>query len=361
MKPIQVKIKSGSHTYPVHIGSGLIANLETLLRETILSHRPFIISNQLVWKLHGQTIGRAIPGADTILIPDGERYKRQQTVDYIYDALIRAGADRHTVLIAVGGGVVGDIAGYAAATFLRGLSLVHVPTTLLAQVDSSIGGKVGINHKLGKNLIGAFHPPRLVAIDPQLLDTLPRREFRAGLYEVIKYGMIASPTLFKKLGRELTAVFNHEPRALMSIITKCCRIKASIVQSDERETGLRRVLNFGHTVGHAIESATRYRRFRHGEAVAFGMLAAASIAETRGEFSTTDCNELGALIRRLGPLPSSNDLSIKQIINTVKQDKKIIQGKLHFVLPTGIGLTTIVEDVTSKQIERALKKLGMRN
>jgi 3-dehydroquinate synthase len=147
----------------------------------------------------------------------------------------------------------------------------------------------------------------------------------------------------------------------MSIITKCCRIKASIVQSDERETGLRRVLNFGHTVGHAIESATKYRRFRHGEAVAFGMLAAASIAESRGEFSATDCDELGALIRRLGPLPSSNDLSIKQIINTIKQDKKIIQGKLHFVLPTGVGLTTIVEDVTSKQIERALKQLGMRN
>ena len=265
------------------------------------------------------------------------------------------------MLIAVGGGVVGDIAGYAAATFLRGLSLVHVPTTLLAQVDSSIGGKVGINHKLGKNLIGAFHPPRLVAIDPQLLDTLPRREFRAGLYEVIKYGMIASPTLFKKLDRELTAVFNHEPRALMSIITKCCRIKASIVQSDERETGLRRILNFGHTVGHAIESATKYRRFRHGEAVAFGMLAAASISETRGELSKTDRDALVTLIRRMGPLPSSNDLSIKQIINTIKQDKKIIQGKLHFVLPTGIGLTTIVEDVTSKQIERALKKLGMRN
>ena len=361
MKPTQVKIKSGSHTYPIHIGCGLIANLETLLHETILSHRAFIISNQLVWKLHGQAISRAIPTAETILIPDGERYKRQQTVDYIYDALIRAGADRHTVLIAVGGGVVGDIAGYAAATFLRGLSLIHLPTTLLAQVDSSIGGKVGINHKLGKNLIGAFHPPKLVVTDPQLLDTLPRREFRAGLYEVIKYGMIASPTLFKKLDRELTAVFDHEPRALMSIITKCCRIKASIVQSDERETGLRRVLNFGHTVGHAIESATKYRRFRHGEAVAFGMLAAANIAETRGDLSTTDCEELATLIRRMGPLPSSNDLSIKQIINTIKQDKKIIQGKLHFVLPTSIGLTTIVEDVTSKQIERALKHLGMRN
>ncbi len=196
----------------------------------------------------------------------------------IYDALIKGGADRGSALIAVGGGVIGDTAGFAAASFLRGITLVHVPTTLLAQVDSSIGGKVGVNHALGKNLIGAFHQPVLVVADPLTLATLPRREFRSGLYEVVKYGMIASRSLFDLLTRETKAVLARKPAVLVPAIVESCRIKADVVTKDERESGLRRILNFGHTIGHALEAITNYRRFRHGEAIAHGMLGAADLA-----------------------------------------------------------------------------------
>src|SRR6185295_10606804 len=204
-----------------------------------------------------------------------------QTVSRVYEALIRANADRASTVITFGGGVIGDMAGFAAASYLRGVALVHVPTTLLAQVDSSIGGKVGVNHALGKNLIGAFYQPHAVVIDPSVLGTLPRREFRAGLYEVIKYGMTSSPPLFDRIGRERTAIFAKSEAELMAVISESCRIKAAVVVADERESGLRRILNFGHTAGHAIESVTKYRKFLHGEAVAYGMLVAAELSVAR--------------------------------------------------------------------------------
>ena len=360
MKRIRIDVASGAHTYPIHIAHGLVEDLGSLLTEASANGRRFIVSSSLVWKLHGRSVAASLPNTEPILIPDGERFKHLQTVGRIYEALIRAGADRATTIVAVGGGVIGDVAGFAAATFLRGVALVHVPTTLLAQVDSSIGGKVGVNHPLGKNLIGAFHPPVLVAIDPKLLDTLPRREFRAGLYEVVKYGMIASRSLFERLDREMSAVFARDPQVVLPLVTECCRIKASVVEADEREEGPRRVLNFGHTVGHAIEATTKYRRFRHGEAIAYGMLAAADLAAARGVLTEPDRHALEQMISRMGPLPPSSDLSIKQMVDTIKRDKKVVGGKLHFVLPTGIGATTIVDDVTGRQIERTLKKLGMR-
>jgi 3-dehydroquinate synthase len=320
----------------------------------------FIVSSPPIWKLHGTTVSASLKNAETILIPDGERSKTLQTASRLYEPLIRAGADRSITIVAVGGGVIGDVVGFAAATFLRGVQLAHVPTTLLAQVDSSIGGKVGVNHSLGKNLIGAFHQPIVVVTDPELLETLPRREFRAGLYEVVKYGVIASRDLFERVSQELTEIFAREPDALIPIIAESCRIKAAVVAKDEREGGLRRTLNFGHTIGHAIESVTRYRRLRHGEAVAYGMLAVANIALARGALKEVDRDAIASVIAQLGPLPSVSDLSARSIVDAVRRDKKVLRGKLHVVLPTAIGRTEIVNDVTEREIFRALALIGIR-
>src|SRR5438445_6909049 len=221
------------------------------------------------------------------------------------------------------------MSGFSAATYLRGIALVHVPTTLLAQVDSAIGGKVGVNHVLGKNLIGAFYQPQAVVVDPSLLGTLPRREFRAGLYEVIKYGMTSSAALFDRIGKERKAIFARTPDSLTSVIAESCRIKAAVVAVDERESGPRRILNFGHTAGHAIEAVTKYRRFRHGEAVGYGMLVVAELARARGALAETDRKALADLIASLGPLPPIADLSSAQMLEAIQHDKKYVVGRLH--------------------------------
>ncbi|HXE81286.1 MAG TPA: 3-dehydroquinate synthase, partial [Vicinamibacterales bacterium] len=296
MPAIRVDVRTASSAYPIVIGAGLVDALGSLLDEESFSRRRFIVSSPSVWKLHGPTIARALPGAETVLIPDGERAKHTGTVMRIYDALVKQQADRAAGVIAVGGGVIGDIAGFAAATYLRGIAVAHVPTTLLAQVDSAVGGKVGVNHPLGKNLIGAFHQPRLVAVDPLLLATLPRREFRAGLYEVVKYGMAFDQALFDQTRRSLRAINARDPDVLTPIIAESCRIKARVVMEDERERGPRRLLNFGHTVGHALEAVTKYRRFRHGEAIAWGMLAAADLSAARGVLPESGRQALSDLI-----------------------------------------------------------------
>jgi 3-dehydroquinate synthase len=293
-------------------------------------------------------------------VPDGERFKQLANVTRIYDALVRATADRSSTLVTFGGGVIGDMAGFAASTYLRGISLVHIPTTLLAQVDSAIGGKVGVNHPLGKNLIGSFYQPSGVIIDPTALASLPRREFRAGLYEVVKYGMTSSPSLFDRIGQHLKAIFDRDPAALTPVIAESCRIKADVVTADEKEAGPRRILNFGHTAGHAIEAVTKYRRFRHGEAVGYGMLVAAELSAARGALSNQHQKALADLIVSLGPLPPISDLSSKQMLDAIRHDKKVVAGKLHFVLPTAIGSTSIVDDVTEKEMRAAMLKVGFR-
>jgi 3-dehydroquinate synthase len=355
----RIDVTTPSRPYTVTIEDNSIERVGRLLDEVRAPERRFIVSSPFVWRLHGQRIARSV-SAEPILVPDGERYKQLPTVARIYDALVRANADRASTLITFGGGVIGDMAGFAASTYLRGIALVHVPTTLLAQVDSAIGGKVGVNHPLGKNLIGSFYQPHAVVIDPSVLTTLPRREFRAGLYEVIKYGMTSSASLFDRLTRERKAIFAREPEVLTSVIAESCRIKASVVSADERESGLRRILNFGHTAGHAVEAVTKYRRYRHGEAIAYGMLVAAELAAARGALAETDKKALWDLIVGLGPLPPIADVSSAQILEAIHHDKKVVAGQLHFVLPTAIGATTIVDDVTEKEIKDALKRVGFR-
>ena len=268
---------------------------------------------------------------------------------------------RGSAIVAVGGGVVGDTAGFAAATFLRGIALVHVPTTLLAQVDSSVGGKVGVNHPMGKNMIGAFHQSALVATDPLLLATLPRREFRSGLYEVVKCGMIASRELFERVAGDTKRIFARDPDVLLPVIVESCRIKARVVSADEREGGLRRILNFGHTVGHALEAVTKYRRYRHGEAIALGMLAAADLSVARGALAERERQALAQLIAQLGPVPAVTDLGIDEILEAIRRDKKVVHGRLHFVLAIEIGATMTADDVTEDELRGVLKRLGLKH
>ncbi len=281
MPPVRIDVATPSRGYAISLDDNALDRIGQLLDELKVPARRFVVSSPLVWRLHGARFARGARGIEPILVPDGERFKQLATVSRIYDALVKATADRSSTLVTFGGGVIGDMAGFAASTYLRGIALVHIPTTLLAQVDSAVGGKVGVNHPLGKNLIGSFYQPNGVIIDPSVLASLPRREFRAGLYEVVKYGMTSSPSLFDRIGQNLKAIFDREPAALTPVIAESCRIKAEVVTADEKEAGPRRILNFGHTAGHAIEAVTKYRRFRHGEAVAYGMLVAAELSVAR--------------------------------------------------------------------------------
>ena len=357
---VRVDVDTGSRSSAIWIGDGITEQLPALLDTHDVGKRRFVVSSPVVWRLHGARLQHIAGGTEPVLIPDGERFKNLQSVSRIYEALIRAGADRGSAIVAVGGGVVGDTAGFAAATFLRGIGLAQVPTTLLAQVDSSIGGKVGVNHALGKNLIGAFHQAAVVAIDPLLLETLPRREFRSGLYEVVKYGVIANRDLFDRVARDTKRIFARASDVLLPVIAESCRIKARVVSADEREGGLRRILNFGHTVGHALEAVTRYRRYRHGEAIALGMLAAADLSVARGALAERERQALAQLIAQLGPLPTVSDLRIGEVLEAVRRDKKVVHGRLHFVLAIEIGATMTVDDVTEEELAAVLKRLGLK-
>jgi 3-dehydroquinate synthase len=356
---VRIDVDTGSRSSAIWIGDGIAEQLSALLDAHGVGTRRFIVSSPVIWRLHGKQFQHLADGAEPILIPDGERYKNLQSVSRIYESLIHAGADRGSAIVAVGGGVIGDTAGFAAATFLRGVALAHVPTTLLAQVDSSIGGKVGVNHALGKNMIGAFHQPVVVAIDPLLLASLPRREFRSGLYEVVKYGMIASRDLFDRVAQDTKRIFARDPDVLLPALVESCRIKAKVVSADEREGGLRRILNFGHTVGHALEAVTKYRRYRHGEAIALGMLAAADLGVARGALAERERQALAQLIAQLGPLPSLAKLTIAEVLDAIRRDKKVVHGRLHFVLAIEIGATVTVDDVTEDELRAVLERMGM--
>ena len=359
VSPVRVEVPSARRPYAVVIGAGVLERLSQLLGDSRLLAPPTIVSSAPIWQLHGVRLKGLAAAGEPVLMADGERAKTLRSIAGLYDAFAARGVDRAATIVAFGGGVIGDVAGFAAATYLRGLTYVQVPTTLLAQVDSAIGGKVGINLAAGKNLAGAFHPPALVVVDPTVLSTLPRREFRAGLYEVVKYGVIASPDLLDRVSRNLRQIMARAEDALTPVVTECCRIKAAVVGNDEFETGPRRVLNFGHTVGHALEAVTKYRRLRHGEAIAYGMLAAAHVSVARGVMPADDQARLESLIRSLGPLPGIGDLKVAEVLEAMTRDKKRVSGTLHFVLSAGIGRTDIVGDVSSGELSPALTSIGL--
>ena len=360
MSAIRLDITHAAGAYPVLIGAGLTRHLGAILAEQQLMTTTAVITCPPVWRLHGDRVQGVLGGLTPLVMPDGEKAKHLATVARLYDGLIERRLDRSGLVIGFGGGVVGDTAGFTAATYLRGVRFVQVPTTLLAQVDSAIGGKVGVNLTSGKNLVGSFHAPSVVICDPEVLETLPRREFRAGLYEAVKYGVISSRGLFDRIATQRPAIFAKDQSVLSTLIADCCRIKADVVMIDEREQGPRRALNFGHTVGHALEAISRYGRFLHGEAVGYGMLAAAALSQQRGVLPADDLNALKDVIARMGPLPSTADLKANEVLDAVLKDKKVSKGTLHFVLPVRIGETTIVSDVTQKELKAALKTIGIR-
>jgi 3-dehydroquinate synthase len=358
--PTRITVAAAAGPYPVIIGNDTIDALGREMDAARLGKRRILISSPRVWDFHGVRFRKIGADRTPILVEDGERYKNLNTVARVLDALVKVQADRSTVIIAIGGGVIGDMVGFSAATYLRGLPVVHVPTTLLAQVDSAIGGKTGVNHPLGKNLIGSFHAPSLVVADPIVLETLPRREFRAGLYEVIKYGVISDPSLLDHVRNSTTAIFNRDGAAIAPLVAASCRIKAHVVSADERESGLRRILNFGHTVGHALEAVTKYKQFRHGEAIGYGMLAALAIGVARGITPRSLYQEIEELINHLGPLPPVADISAKDVFAAIGRDKKVVNGTLHFIAATDRGKTVELTDVTEKEIKAALKKIGLK-
>lgn len=360
MSQTRVTVNAAAGSYPVIIGSDAIHTLGRELDALKLGPRRILVSSQRVWEFHGPLFRKIGAERTPILVEDGERYKNLNTVARVLDALVKIKADRSTTIIAVGGGVIGDLVGFSAATYLRGIPIVHVPTTLLAQVDSAIGGKTGVNHPLGKNLIGSFHAPSLVVADPIVLQTLPRREFRAGLYEVLKYGVIREPELLDRIHNSVTAIFHRDGAAVAPLVSASCRIKAEVVSADERESGLRRILNFGHTVGHALEAVTKYKQFRHGEAIGYGMLAALHIGVARGITPKPLLEEVETLITQLGPLPPVAGLSAKEVVAAIGRDKKIVEGTLHFVAASERGKTVELTDVSEKEIKAAARKIGLR-
>jgi len=293
---------------------------------------------------------------EMLVMPDGERAKKLAELEKLAAKMIDGGADRHSILIALGGGVVGDVGGFLASVFMRGIPVVQVPTTLLAQVDSAIGGKTGVNLKAGKNLVGTFHQPLAVLADPDVLATLPEREYRSGLFEAMKYGVIRNPVIIELMEENRQALLARRSELLETLIAECIRIKADVVSGDERESGERRILNFGHTVGHALEAETNYKRFLHGEAVAWGMIAAVQIGVTMQVTGTATARRIHDLVLSYGPLPKV-DVSPKRVYQRVLSDKKSVGGVPHFVLATTIGHTQVTNAVPKRVVMDAVEEI----
>lgn len=356
-----VRVKLGSRSYQLLISSGLLEELGERVRTSLGPNcrRALLVSNTTVAAIYGARAARSLRHAGfkvhSFSMADGERFKTLRTAESLFGFLIEHGVERSDVIIALGGGVVGDLAGFVAASYLRGIRFVQVPTTLLAQIDSSVGGKTGVNHTLGKNLIGAFYQPALVVIDPDVLGTLPARQTQAGLYEAIKYGVILDRRLFNRISDSIDQLKSLEATGMEHLIARCCSIKAGVVERDEREAGLRRVLNFGHTVGHALEAVSRYRRFLHGEAVGHGMRAASRIAERLGLLTSRNRESIEAVIASVGDLPSARTLALDDIISAIHRDKKVEAGRPTFVLPVQIGKVVMRSDVPPQVIRAALK------
>ncbi len=347
--------------YEVLIKGGLLRETGKHLARLVGPRKSlFVITAAPVRRKWGKALMDSLAAADfparLIEMPDGEPHKKLATVELLAEKLTRFGAERGSVILAFGGGVVGDVAGLVASLYMRGVSAVQIPTTVLAQVDASIGGKTGVNLRTGKNLLGTFHQPLAVLIDPSVLATLSEREFRAGLYESLKCGVIGNPELFRRLEKIQIKSLRKDADGLEWIIAESARLKAKIVSADERESGLRRVLNFGHTIGHALEAESNYRRFLHGEAVAWGMIAAVTIAAETGRLNQQTADRITHAVLALGPLPKVTARG-RKILKLLQTDKKTANGKVNFVLPTQIGHVEIVNDVPDALIVKAVDAL----
>ncbi len=355
----KIRVELAERSYDIAIGSNILEGIGDNLKSFGLSPKIVIVSNPIVFQLYGEHVSNSVKkaGFDLLIvtIPDGEGYKDLLWVQHIYDELLRHRLDRLSALIALGGGVTGDITGFAASTYMRGISYIQIPTTLLAQVDSSVGGKTGVNHKRGKNMIGTFWQPRLVWIDVETLKTLPERELLAGIAEVIKYGVIQDKELFDFLEVNRDKILNLDKDALTHIIKRSCEIKAEVVSKDEREAGLRAILNYGHTIGHAIETATEYRKYLHGEAVAIGMCAEARLSQMLNFIDRDQVLRIKDLVDSYGlPAEVPADIDLNSIFSSMQLDKKAVAGELKFILPEKIGSVRIHKGVTEKEIRKLL-------
>ena len=357
-----VKVSLDELSYPIRIGKGLLKELGPQCAQLKLGQRCALITDEIVAGKFQQPVMASLRSAGfqptVIKLKAGERTKKLKNVHACYDRFATHRLERNSFVVALGGGVVGDLAGFAAATYLRGTHFVQVPTTLLAQVDSSIGGKVGVNLAAGKNLVGAFHQPRFVLCDLDTLRTLSSREFRAGLSEIIKYGVIHDASLFRRLERDLPLLLGQDASTLAAIVARCCQIKAEVVSQDEKESGLRAILNFGHTVGHALEAISKYGKYLHGEAISIGQVVAAIISEEQTGLPAKDTDRIVALLERTG-LPVSVKLSATQtrmLLEAIRLDKKVSGGKTKFVLAKRIGKVITGQAVPSQVVRQALNK-----
>src|SRR5438552_495094 len=350
MQSIAVRLPHAS--YEILVGAGVLGNIEEHLQAAGLHGSFLVVSQPRIFKAVGSGLQTKFP---VVLIPDGERAKTLTTVSRLLDRMVELKLTRQSTVVAVGGGVVGDVAGFVASIYMRGIPVVQVPTTLLAQVDSSIGGKTGVNHRVAKNLIGTFYQPRLVLSDPLLLQTLPEREYASGLYEALKYGVIRDAELFEEFERNTSMLKKRDPEAVERLVARCAAIKAEVVMSDEKESDLRRILNFGHTVGHALEAAALYRRIKHGEAVGYGMMAAARIGRALEKIKDRDVQRIENAIASIGRLPAFDGVSSKDVLGAIQHDKKVRNGAIHFVLPRAIGNVVITSEVPFEIVRDVVK------
>lgn len=340
---------------------GLLRSAAAALRDVVPEGaRVFVLTAPPIHKHWAKPLrksfGKARRDVEFFIMPDGERSKTLAEMEKLAEQMVKAGADRHSVLIALGGGVVGDVGGFLASVFMRGIPVVQIPTTLLAQVDSAIGGKTGVNLKAGKNLIGTFHQPVAVLVDPEVLATLPERKYRSGLFEAMKYGVIRNPAIFELMEEHRDELLKRDADLLEKLIADCIQVKADVVGADEREGGVRRILNYGHTVGHALEAETGYKKLLHGEAVGWGMIAACAIGETVGVTPRGISQRIVELVRAYGPLPKVN-VNAKKVFKRLLSDKKTVGGVPHFILAKGLGKVEVINTVKPKMIVEAVKGL----
>ena len=355
----KIRVDLGARSYEIIIQSGGLAAVGQWMTEFSLPPQVLVVADENTAALFGAAVVESLKLAGFLpamaLIPPGEPSKSLRMADQLYEAAIRAGLDRNSAIVALGGGVVGDLTGFVAATYLRGVPFLQIPTTLLSQVDSSVGGKVAVNHTLGKNLIGAFYQPLGVLIDPQTLVSLPDREFASGMAEVIKYGLIADKNFFADLSTDALAVMSRTPQYLERIIARCCRMKADVVERDEQDVGERMLLNFGHTGGHAIEAAGGYERFTHGEGVALGMLVATRLSEMEGLFPSGTVDAVRSLLVLYGLPVRAPGLKSAELLSFMETDKKRETGKLRWVLLDGIGGAVLRNDISVKSVQESLQ------